>query len=181
MAKKIRAEPKHPQEFAPDLENLRRGDEQQNWNSTPPESEYIGLRCVWGVEFYTPANLEILVSSFEAINAGQGYHFDSLSDPVDWLRSWQRNNLGGSWTNLGFFVPEGRPRPLSHYRVVELPEYFEYAYGGMYSVTSTLTAIVLCFVVKSELVDIFDQEVRKPRITDTTRLERGYRINDPLT
>ena len=98
-------------------------DDEDNHDSTPPDDECIELKCLWAVEFFTPAHLDSLAENLRRFN--RDYPSDAIeNERVDaWIKGLHRSPLRGSWTNLGVWEPkESSHRFGSLGRKVDLPE-----------------------------------------------------------
>ena len=162
-----------------ELDTLRERDRAQNVETAPPEDEYVDLRCMWAVEFYTPSHVDKLVDNFRTL----GWHKSALplrEDPASWVRATRQLPLGGSWLNLGTIrsVDDTGPWQGSH-RTAPMPRHVRHARGGLFSLTPSLTGIVMCFVFEDDFRSCLDQALRRDRQTVTRASRRGYEILDP--
>ena len=158
------------------LQEIRETDPRQNARHTPPTDEYIDLCSVWAIEFYTPAHMDELLSSFECL----GWTEDDTRNPVAWLKHPDASQYSQAWRPLGRVVPRDIPdryitRPLR----ADLPPNVLYAYGDIYCFTPSLVAIVFEFAFDEEHGGILDDALRQERESYVTPIPGGYRINDP--
>ena len=156
----------------------REGDDEKNASSELPADEVIDLRCIWAVEFYTSAHIDKLLAGLTSLGWDRKDVFSPGHDAAAWVLHARESRRGGSWLNLG---PIYRPRDDRFFggRTAPLPEDTEFAYGWLHAVTSSITCIVMCFVLKEEAAQRFDQALRRTHETYIEPLNRGYSIIDP--
>lgn len=119
---------RHMREILP---HARENDLEENARTTPPTDEFIDLRCIWAVEFYTPAHVSRLIAGFRDL-VWDTEAFGGLPSPVQWIQRRNQRLFGGGWLNLGVIIsPESAARS-AHYRRAPLPAYVEYATGKIY-------------------------------------------------
>ena len=161
------------------LESYRKHDPTENAETLPPEDEYVDLRCMWAVEFYTPSHIDKLVDNFRKLKWDQD-EFPGRESPASWVRMTRQLPEGDNWLNLGTIRSTGDktlwPR---RDRTAPLPMNVDYARGGLYSITPSLTCIVICFVFEDRFRSRLDQTLRRYRQTFTRPVSRGHEIFDP--
>lgn len=163
------------------LEECRKHDDEDNAQSEPPEDEAIDLKCMWGVEFYTPSQIGELLRRFEKL----GWNRDDPSsldrNPVTWLRSFRESTHGTAWFNLGPLHREGDPGFFHHGRAAPLPPGVEYALATMYSLTPSISCIVVGFILDETQGRRFEVALRRKRKTLLNPVKGGgYRIPGPV-
>ena len=164
------------------LEMYRRRDADNNAESEPPSDEIIDLRCVWAVEFYTPSQVSNLLRSFEKLGWNTDDSLGVDHNPALWIQRTRESAHGGGWLNLGPIHRPGGGIPFSFGRKAPLPIGVEYAHAAMYSLTSSVTCIVIGFVLDETQNRRFERALRHERQTYITPLRgRGHRIMDPRT
>ena len=155
-------------------------DAETNVRSTPPPGEYVDLRCIWGIEFYTPSYIDNLVSHLQDIDSGVPGGIGSPRDPILWLRGLRRHRDSSSTLHLGRFTTEESPSFFGPTRrVPRLPLNVKYAHGQISSLSPSLVAIVLCFTLDESLSASINTSLRKDRISFLVPNPRGYSIRDP--
>ena len=161
------------------LEIHRKNDAAENAETTPPEDEHVDLRCIWAVEYYTPSYVDRLVESLVKLKWDQDDPLGRAS-PASWIRTTRQLSAGGSWLNLGTIrsVDDERPWPIPH-RTAPLPKCVDQARGHIYSLTPSLTCIVVCFVFDENARRRLDETLRKNRQTFIRYLSSGYQPVDP--
>ena len=162
------------------LEMYRSRDADNNAKSEPPSDEVVDLRCVWAVEFYTPSQIPKLLRGFESLgwNTDDSFGFDR--DPTRWVQRNRESQHGGGWFNLGPICRPGAGTHFGSYREAPLPIGVEYAQASMYSLTSSITCIVIGFVLDETQNRRFEQALRRERQTyGMPRRGQRYRIMDP--
>ena len=161
------------------LESRRKNDATENAETSPPEGEHVDLRCVWAVEYYTPSYVDRLVESLVKLKWDQDDPLGRES-PASWIRTTRQWSAGGSWLNLGTIrsVDDERPWPIPN-RTAPLPKFVDQARGHIYSLTPSLTCIVVCFVFDENARCRLDEALRKNRQTFIRYLSSGYQTVDP--
>lgn len=135
-------------------------DSKYNLESEPPVDENINLQCVWATEIYSTMNFEILIQSFEKL----GWDNDSVTswnNPVTWIRQQRQTAFRGAIFNLGIITrPENENRfPPS--RKAVLPDFVDHAQASMHSLSKSAISISVCFVIKDEFKNIYEEILRK--------------------
>jgi len=164
----------HP-ELADSRAYYEEADPKYNAETTPPDCEQIDLRCIWGVEFYTPAHTEELAASFARLgwSGGDGV---SRNDPAAWMRKLSDRTRGGAWLNLGYIRRAYPVSGISILKTAPLPPHVEYARGGMFALTPSLACIVIGFVFDEDYARKFDDALRLYRRTYFSPRKKGYEI-----
>ena len=161
------------------LETLRKNDAADNAETAPPEDEHVDLRCVWAVEYYTPTYVDRLIESLVKLEWDQDDPLGRES-PASWIRTTRQLSAGGSWLNLGTIrsIDDERHWPIPH-RTAPLPKSVDQARGHIYSLTPSLTCIVVCFIFEENARCRLDDALRKYRHTFKRSLSSGYQTVDP--
>jgi hypothetical protein len=154
-------------------------DPDENLKTTPPADELIDLRCLWAVEFYTPAHIENLLACFRRL----GWHQDDVSasrnNPVAWIQRLRERPTESGWFNLGHIRAPASDTFLARSRTAPLPQHVAYATGGLYSLTSSLHCIVIGFMFDDEYSQRLDRVLRTDRQTYLKRTRRGHQVFRP--
>ena len=160
-----------------DLAQARKRDAKANADSLPEEGTSSELLCLWVIEFYTPSHVQNLISAFE--NLGWDKDESGHSNPVEWLQDL-RSKGGEGWFNLGLLrrLDDNGGIPFIERKIV-LPEGIQYAYAHLYSLTSSLTCITVCFVFGDKYVCAYDNTIKQNYNTYFESLSKGYAILDP--
>ena len=162
------------------LRQCREGDEKDNAKTEPPSDELIDLRCVWAVEFYTPSHVSQLLRGFEELGWDREDPFISRITPKRWIQQFRETPHGGGWYPLGPIHRLGDTRFSRHGRTALIPPHVDYALAEMYSLTSSITCIVLCFILDENCSGRFDEALRRRRKTVLERIPGGgYRVQSP--
>ena len=165
--------------FAEILESRRKNDAVINAETTPPEDEYVDLRCIWAVEYYTPSHVDNLIESLGKLKSIED-DLPGRENPGSWVRNVRNFSSGGSWFNLGVFrsADDERFWPMP-YRTAPLPKSVDQARGHIHSLTPSLTCIVMCFIFDENARCRLDEALRKYRRTLIRDLSNGYQTIDP--
>ena len=166
-------------DYVPSLQYLREKDPIENAETSPAEDERVDLQCIWAVEFYTPAYVDQLLKCLRQLSWDQE-DFPGRESPAEWVRLSRLFSEGGSWLNLGTIRSgeDKRPGP-SRDRTAPMPMHVRYAHGGLYSLTPSLTCIVICFVFEENFRCRLNAAVQRSRQTFTRPVSRGYQIFNP--
>lgn len=162
------------------LGKSRERDEKDNAETEPASDEAIDIRCIWGVELYTPSQIPKLLRRFNAL--GWNTSEPSLPDrnPADWIQRYRESAHGGGWFNLGPLYRPGDRRFHGVGREAPLPEEVDYAIASIYSLTSSVTCIVICFLLHERHGRRFDDALRHKRQTILEPRGRGgYHLPGP--
>ena len=163
------------------LEYAKERDPDENRETTPAEDERIDLHCLWAVELYTPSFADRLLENLERLGWDQE-DFPGRESPASWVRVSRQLPEGGSWINLGIIRPRSDERPWPpRDRTAELPKNVRYAAGGLYSITPSLTCIVMKFVFDDGCDRELETALREKRITFARSVARGHQIFGPRT
>jgi hypothetical protein len=161
------------------LELSRGRDGDDNEQTQPPVDEFVDFRCIWGVEFYTASHIGKLLESFAQLGWNKDYDSTPGGDPGFWIRRQRETPYGGGWFNLGVIARPGEKRFFGTARRAALPEYVELAHGSLFSLTSSITCIVVGFLVNEEYSRCFDSALRQTYETYFEPQGRGYQIHRP--
>ena len=162
------------------LKRRRDSDADANARSEPSSEEVINLRCIWAVEFYTPSQISNLLNSFDKLGWNTDDILGAASNPGLWIRRNRESSNGGGWLNLGAISQVNDAQPSPDARHAPLPHGIEYAIGAMYSLTSSITCIVIGFVLDGNQNRRYEQALRRKRQTYLKPLKgRGFAIVSP--
>ena len=164
-----------------DDESFRARDESINRDSTPSSDEHIDLRCIWGIEFYTPSDVAEFEARFHDLGWGTAQGSRPGRDPVSWLRGLRRHRYGAASFNMGPITAEHSPTFLvgDTYSVAHLPPGVSYAHGRIHSLSPSLIAISVCFFLEPSFSTNINDSLRKSRVSYLVPVPRGYSIIDP--
>ena len=167
------------EDYADTLNFHRKNDAIVNAETTPPEDENVDFRCMWAVEYYTPSHVEHLIECLSKLKSKEDDLPGRIS-PGSWVRNTRQFSSGGSWLNLGRIRSDDDRRlwPMP-YRTAQLPKSVDHARGTIYSVTPSLTCVVICFVFDDQVRTRLDYALRKPRRTFIRTLSSGYQPVTP--
>ena len=156
------------------LSEVRKLDPTQNAESTPPLDEFIDLRCMWAVEFYSPAYVDLLLAGLRKLGWDNKYGVNNLESPTAWIQRTRLNAYSANWLNLDLIRSSDAEGFDSSTLIGLLPPNVQYATGRLYSLTSSLTCIVMAFVFKENYSSKLDESLRTNFQTYVKPSERGY-------
>lgn len=155
-------------------------DEEENAKTEPPSDELIDLRCIWAVEFYTPSQVTQLLHSFEALGWDKEDPIITRLSPTDWIRRFRETPQSGGLFNLGPIHRRDDRRFFHSGRTAQIPPHVDYALAAMYGLTSSITCIVICFILNDESSRLFDETLRRKYKTVLEPIATGgHRVLDP--
>jgi excisionase family DNA binding protein len=159
-------------EHADILETVRRRDVEESTRYALPDGERPMLAAVWTVELYTPSSIAGLLDALER-HAWLWPVGGGSVDPVRWVQDHRGRPGGGGWIWLARVVPPGTHLPLPDAIVREVPAGFSSIHLAVVAVTSTLTAVVGCFVPKDELAAGLEAALRREQETTVSPSPSG--------
>ena len=163
------------------LRDTRSTDDQDNAETEPPADESIDTKCIWAVELYTPSQISELLQRFEKLGWNRDDPTMPDRNPADWIQSFRESARGGGWFNLGPLYRHGDRRFFHQGREAPLPDGVDYAVASMYSLTSSVTCIVIGFLLDENPGHRFEDALRLKRQSMIEPLRRGgYRLPGPL-
>lgn len=159
------------------VEHDKRRDAEANPKTKIPDGEELKVHAFWAVELYGPSDIGGLYDALEKLGwANAGRQDMGLSE---WISRQRMYGYGGSHS-IGMIVRPGEKRFILPNRECEFPAAFSYLHGEVYQITTSLTAVLMRFVMEETEVQKYASAVN----TDAaTRLEkrqgqRGYTIVD---
>ena len=160
----------------------RERDEEENSKTEPPSDELIDLRCIWAVEFYTPSQVAQLLHGFEKLGWNTADTVISGPSPTSWIQRFRETAHSGGWFNLGP-IHRASDRSFFHIgRTAPLPSEVKYAPATMYGLTSSITCIVIGFILDEKYSGRLDEFLRRKRQTVLEPLTGGgYRLLGPAS
>lgn len=165
-----------------ELETSRMDDAALNEETSLPDGELIDLCCFWAVEFYTPAHIDALYSSLRNLGWDKGNGLGFRDDIAASVQMWRQRPDGRGWLNLGVIRPPGKQNSsIFDHRKAPLPAQVQFATGGLYALTSSITCVVIGFVLGKNHSTRYNEAIRTDRQTYTKPLKRGYRVFCPET
>jgi hypothetical protein len=166
-------------DYQRNLTGWRKRDAKKNAETQPPEDECVDVRCMWTDEFYTPSHIDGLLSGFSALEWDKDDDGALSGNPAVWVRHLREQPRGGGWFNLGQINRPGKKRFFEMARTAPLPPSAEYALGKIYSLTSSITCVVIGFVLTDEASRRYDRALRQTYETYLEPHGRGHSIHDP--
>ena len=155
-------------------------DPKENAETCPPDDEFIDLCCMWAVEFYTPAHVDKLLAGLRKMEIKN--RSGIRPSPISQIQEWRQRSHSNAWMDLGTIRPLGTDKSLLAGPLTgSFPPPVQYATGGLFSLTSSLTCIVIGFVFEKDFSTQFDEALRKNRQTYSKPSGRGYTTYSPET
>ena len=154
-------------------------DDDFNKRSAPPPEEHIDLMCIWGIEFYTPSLVDRLEKNLHELHRSNVSTFRSSHHPVHWLRSLRRFRYSGGWTPLGPFAPQNESQADGPQRLPLTPPHVSAVHGHIASLSPSLIAVSMCFVLDESLSAVANASLRENRTSTWEPIENGKGLQDP--
>ena len=153
-----------------------RRDADENRDTPTPDSEQVRIAVIWLTELYTSTTLAGLLNGLPPLIAKADDPNPERGDFADWVQAARRQG-GGSYRMLPEVLPPGSPH-LSTQIIDFLPAGITSVTLGIYTLTSTVTAVTAAFHVQEdhaqELQRIINQDVSTKAIP---RANGGYSIS----
>jgi hypothetical protein len=157
--------------------HMSRRDPAENRETRIPDEEQIRVPVIWLTELYTPTTLAALLQGLPPLLAKARYQHPDRGDLVDWVQAARRQG-GGAWRALPIVRPPGSRHNVDDI-VDDLPDSFTSVTWGIYTLTSTVTAVTAAFHVQEhdaqELQRIINRDVSTRAILTPGG---GYKISD---
>jgi hypothetical protein len=154
-------------------------DARLNLATEPPANENIQLHCVWANEYYTPSSIDGLLQGLTRLGWDRDDLFFSHSDTTAWTKRLRLSEYGGAWISLGPIKRPDDQRFFTSRRTAPLPDWADYAFGQLTSLTPSITCVSIAFVFKEDQRSVFERALRKSYNTELRRQRTGYEIFDP--
>ncbi|GAH00531.1 unnamed protein product, partial [marine sediment metagenome] len=158
-----------------DLEEPRfwqKRDPKENAQGRLPEDEHVQVPAIWVTELYTPSTVAGLLAGIADLGWEFGRsHADSLTK---WM-SDAREGRGAGWTSLGLVSPPKDPHFMRE-RTAPLPEGIRAALPVLISVTPSVTALVIAFLMEDDSADLLDEPLRASFSTRRDPLFRPWHV-----
>jgi excisionase family DNA binding protein len=146
-------------------ETFRRRDVEKNTRYALPDGEQPVLAAVWTVELYTPSSIAGLLDALKRHNWLRPRSSSSSIDPVRWVQDHRGRPGSGGWMWLPRVIPPSPGGPFLDANVGEVPDGFSSIHLAIVAVTSTLTAVVGCFLPTDELAAGLEAALRREHQT----------------
>ena len=164
------------------LAGIRRTDHEANRNSEPPAEEEVSLQCLWAVEYYSPSHIPGLLGNLAALGWNDSNGAGVNKSPGLWIQEQREAPITGGWMNLGI-IRSPMDTKISEFGAhSDLPKGIEYATASMFSLTSSVSCIVVGFVLDDISKKKLEQALRLRRTTDVKAIaDRGQAIVNPTS
>lgn len=150
--------------------NLQR-DIESNSETVAPDNESVRLECFWGLELYGPGEVEDLQEKLQALKWSAGFRRPPDENAANWLKVQSAYGSAGSWYNVGVVTRPGDQRmfPLAENQA-DLPDEIEYLVVSILQLTSSLTCVLIGFMLRESWAGTYSAELALDRKTVTERL-----------
>jgi hypothetical protein len=144
-----------------------------------PPDQHVALKRVLAAEYYTPAHAERLFSAFERLGWKSAETSAFNRNSADWVARSRRGSNGGSWINLGTVTRPGNNQSFRDAAETELPDGFEHAHAELFSISPSLSCIVVSFDTMVDADGKYEEIARSALGTKLVRTRRGLSITSP--
>jgi hypothetical protein len=131
-------------------------DPDENQATKLPNNERLEIPGVWAVELYTPSTVAGLLDGIR----GLGWEYGNFQDES--LSKWMndvRNGRTAGWKRLGLVSPRNNPHFMRD-RTANLPPIAAGALPTLRSITPSITALVICFMLTDDAARSLDEPLR---------------------
>jgi len=147
-------------------------DSEQNAQGRLPDDEHVQVPAIWVAELYTSSTVAGLLAGITHL----GWEYGRIRD--DSLTKWMsdvREGRQAGWMSLGLVSPPEDPH-LMRERTAPLPEGVREALPTLMSVTPSVTALVIAFLMDDESADLLDVPFRANFSTRREPLFRPWHV-----
>lgn len=166
-----------PSPYRSERDYLRDQDAKHNLASRVPPDERLRQIALWGVEIYGPAEIDRLHLGMKRLGWNDERLFDFNPNPGSWIDEQRTYGTEGSF-NLGVIDRPGKSRFLLRCRPAPLPDAVDYAHGWIFQLSPSITAVIICFVLREPASNAYQAEINLDRKTVHKPLDGGYRAYD---
>ena len=153
-------------------------DPGDNRDTRIPVGEQVLVPALWLTELYTPTTLDGLLSGLASLMARAGDQDPRRGDIVEWVKEARRQG-GGSWRMLPNVWPAGTTPRSANWITDDLPVGITSLTWGIYTLTSTVTAVTAMFRVEERHAGELQRIVNKDASSRAVLLPGGsYTISD---
>ena len=153
-----------------DSDIWRRHDREKNDRGRLPDGERVELPVMWVAELYTPSTVPGLFDGISEL--GWEYGRTRSESLAKWMSEVRQGRRAG-WTSLGLVSADSRS--FMRERTATLPDGVTAALPILMSITPSLTAFVIGFIMSEKSADSFDTPLRAYYATRTERDPRFRR------
>jgi len=147
-------------------------DPKENAQGRLPEDEHVQVPAIWVAELYTPSTVAGLLAGIADL--GWEYGRSRADSLTKWMSDAREGRQAG-WTSLGLVSPPKDPHFMRE-RTAPLPEGVRVALPVLISVTPSVTALVIAFLMEDDTADLLDKPLRASFSTVTRRLFRPWHV-----
>jgi hypothetical protein len=153
-------------------------DPGDNRDTRIPVGEQVLVPVLWLTELYTPTTLDGLLSGLASLMARAGDQDCRRGDIVEWVKDARRQG-GGSWRMLPNVWPAGTAPRSANWITDDLPVGITSVTWGIYTLTSTVTAVTVMFRVEERHAGELQRIVNKDASSRAVLLPGGsYTVSD---
>jgi hypothetical protein len=134
----------------------RQRDPNENARGRLPDSERVELPAIWVAELYTPSTVPGLLAGITDLGWEYGRTRDE--DLSKWMNDVREGRRAG-WTNLGLVSPPESPDIMQE-RTAPLPGGVDATLPVLMSLTPSITALVVAFLMSDESASALDAPLR---------------------
>ncbi|WOS41531.1 hypothetical protein [Xanthomonas rydalmerensis] len=165
-----------PDPYRTDREYEREHDRKENERIRVPLELELRVNVIWGVELYGSAEVEGLYSGLEKLGWKGVAAWNEKDSVLRWVR--ERRSFGAwAWLNVGCVLGKerrGNAPPLIH-NFTTLPPGVQSLTVCVHQITSSLTVMLVGFLLEESLAQRYATELNRDRTTYRRRSFRSRR------
>lgn len=146
----------------------KKRDPEDNQASRLPTGEIVRTPIVWGAEVYGPSEIDALYENLERLGWNKGRHSLDVG-VISWISEQRTYGTSGTY-NIGFVTRKDETRYLFRDHFAALPSEVDYLIVQIHQLSTSLTCLLVGFVLTDEASCWYERELESDRET----------VNEPL-
>ncbi len=140
-------------------------DREENDRGRLPDGEKLEMPAIWVAELYTPSTVQGLITGIDAL--GWQYSKTRNDSLTKWMNDVREGRKAG-WVNLGLVSCPNDPLFMRE-RIAPLPSGVKAALPTLMSITPSLTALVIVFLLNDDTASSLQEPLRADYQTRTEK------------
>lgn len=142
---------------------LKANELKSNEESRVAPSQELRVPALWAVEIFGPNETDDLYASLKSLGWSAGMRKNE-GGALTWVRAQRAYGHAGSYYNVGLVTRTGdRHRFLSDSNEAAIPDEVDYLLVRIFQVVPAVTAVVVCFVLKTDAARRYESELNLDR------------------
>jgi hypothetical protein len=147
-----------------DREYTLQRDLTDNIESRAPPEEELRQLALWGIEIFGPTEIDDLYKALKQLGWDEDHLRRPDLGPLKWITEQRMYGSGGS-LNLGLIQRQGQSSFTPMGRNGPIPDAVDYMHGYVHQVSPSITAVILCFVLKDSHAIQYDTALATDQAT----------------